>query len=361
MRHLFETSEINDLKLKNRIIRSATWTGMADETGKCTQKLIQYYESLAQGGAGLIVTGHTYVMKSGQAGPRQLGVEGEEAIPMLRALTKAVHRNGGKIIMQLSHAGMYADPKLTGLDAKAVSASKRYTTYRLKELTFECIEEIVQAFAAGALHANAAGFDGVQIHAGHGYLLSQFLSPAYNVRTDGYGGVLGNRAKPLLEIVRRIRKAIGRHYPLLVKLNCQDFLEGGLAVEESLKVGVLLEAEGVDAIEVSGGTRESGRFKSTRTDILCEKDEGYFEFFARRFKQHLKIPIALVGGIRRYETAVRLMQTGAADYIAMSRPFIKEPGFVKRWQSGNTAMVGCVSDNECLSAGLRGTGIVCSR
>lgn len=360
MSHLFETSEINDLELKNRIIRSATWTGMADETGKCTGQLIQYYESLAQGGVGLIVTGHTYVMKSGQAGPRQLGIGREEAIPMLRALTEAVHSNGSRIIMQLSHAGMYADPQLTGMNAKAVSASKRYTPYRLKELTSACIEEIVQAFAAGAQHAEAAGFDGVQIHAGHGYLLSQFLSPAYNVRTDGFGGALENRAKPLLDVVRRIRKALGRHYPLLVKLNCQDFLDDGMTMEESQKVAVILEQEGVDAIEVSGGTRESGRFKSTRTDIFCEKDEAYFEQFARSFKQHLSIPIALVGGIRRHETAVRLLGTGAADYIAMSRPFIREPGFVKRWQSGNTAMVGCISDNECLGMGLRSGGIRCS-
>ncbi len=359
MRHLFETSEINGLELKNRIIRSATWTGMADDSGNCSGQMIQYYESLAQGGAGLIVTGHTYVMKNGQAGPRQLGVDCEEAIPVLRGLTAAVHKSGGRIVMQLSHAGMYADPQLTGLDAKAVSASKRYTPYRLKELTSACIEEIVQAFAAGAQHAEAAGFDGVQIHAGHGYLLSQFLSPAYNVRTDGYGGALENRAKPLMEIVRRIREATGRHYPLLVKLNCQDFLEGGLTVDESQKVAVMLEAEGVDAIEVSGGTRESGKFKSTRTSIVLENDEAYFEQFARSFKQQLRIPIALVGGIRRHETAARLLETGAADYIAMSRPFIKEPGFVKRWQSGNTDMVGCMSDNECLSIGLRGAGIRC--
>lgn len=359
MRHLFETSQINGLELKNRIIRSATWTGMANETGTCTRQLIRYYESLAQGGAGLIVTGHTYVMKDGQAGPWQLGIDREETLPMLRALTEAVHRNGGRIIMQLSHAGMYADPQLTGLDAKAVSAGKHYTSYRLKELTSACIEEIVQAFAAGAQHAEAAGFDGVQIHAGHGYLLSQFLSPAYNVRTDGYGGTSENRAKPVVDVVRRIRKTLGRDYPLLVKLNCQDFLEDGLTVEESLKVAVMLEAEGVDAIEVSGGTRESGKFKSTRTAIISEKDEAYFELFACSFKQHLSIPIALVGGIRRHETAVRLLETGATDYIAMSRPFIREPGFVKRWQSGNTAMAGCGSDNECLSIGLRGDGIRC--
>ncbi len=360
MSHLFEASEINSMELKNRIIRSATWTGMADETGTCTWRLIQYYESLAKGGAGLIVTGHTYVTKSGQAGPRQLGIDGDKAVPMLKALTKVVHLHGGRIVMQLSHAGMYADPQLTGLDIKAVSAKKRPAPDPLKELTLECIEEIAEAFVAGAQRAEAAGFDGVQIHAAHGYLLSQFLSPAYNDRNDSYGGTLCNRAKPLLEIVRRIRKAISRHYPLLVKLNCQDFLDDGLTVEESLKVAVMLEQEGVDAIEVSGGTRESGRFKSTRTDIVCENDEAYFELFARQFKRHLKIPIALVGGIRRYGTAVRLLETGATDYISMSRPFIKEPDFVKRWQSGNTVMVGCISDNECLTAGLDGGGIRCS-
>jgi 2,4-dienoyl-CoA reductase-like NADH-dependent reductase (Old Yellow Enzyme family) len=358
---LFEASAINGMELKNRIVRSATWTGMADERGRCTPQLIRFYKSLAEGGAGLIVTGHTYVEKSGQAGPRQLGIDGEEAIPILRALTRAVHGSGGRIVMQLSHAGMYADPSLTGVEAEAVSANKRHASYPVKELTAEGIEEIVEAFAAGAQRAEAAGFDGVQLHAGHGYLLSQFLSPAYNVRTDGYGGALANRAKPLLEIVRRIREALGRDYPLLVKLNCQDFLDDGITVEESLKVAVMLEQEGVDAIEVSGGTRESGRFKSTRTGIVSEGDEAYFEEFAPRFKQHLKIPITLVGGIRRYETAVRLLETRAADCIAMSRPFIKEPGFVRRWQSGNTAMVGCLSDNECLGEGLRGCGIRCTR
>ena len=361
MSHLFEASEINGMELKNRIIRSATWTGMADESGECSPQLIRYYKSLAKGGAGLIVTGHTYVMKSGQAGPRQLRIDSEAVIPMLRTLTEAVHRNGGKIVIQLSHAGMYADPQLTRLEAKAVSKSKHYTSYPLKELTSECIEEIIQAFVAGARYAEAAGFDGVQLHAAHGYLLSQFLSPAYNIRNDGYVGSLVSRAKPLLEIVRRIREAVGRHYPLLVKLNCQDFLDGGLTVEESLKVAVMLETEGVDAIEISGGTRESGRFKSTRTGIVCEKDEAYFEEFARCFKQNLKIPVALVGGIRRYETAVRLLQTGAADYIAMSRPFIREPDFVKRWQSGDTALVDCRSDNKCLEPGLKGHGIRCCR
>jgi 2,4-dienoyl-CoA reductase-like NADH-dependent reductase (Old Yellow Enzyme family) len=361
VRHLFEPSQLNGMELKNRIIRSATWTGMADDTGRCSRQLIRYYESLAKGGAGLIVTGHAYVTKDGQAGPRQLAIDSDEAIPALRELTEAVHGSGGRIVMQLSHAGMYADPQLTLLDARAVSVNTRYTRPRSRELTPECIELIVQAFVAGARHAEAAGFDGVQIHAAHGYLFNQFLSPAYNLRQDGYGGELHNRSKPLLAVVRGIRASIGRNYPVLVKLNSQDFVEGGLTIEDSLTVAVMLEQEGVDAIEVTGGTRESGRLKSTRTSIVSEEDEAYFEHRARRFKERLRIPIVLVGGIRRHETAVRLLDTGAADYVAMSRPFIREPDFVNRWRSGNTAMVDCTSDNGCLALGLGSGGIRCSR
>jgi 2,4-dienoyl-CoA reductase-like NADH-dependent reductase (Old Yellow Enzyme family) len=253
--------------------------------------------------------------------------------------------------MQLSHAGAYAVPSCSGFAVAAVSAGARHGDARTRELTPASIERIVEAFAAGARRAAAAGFDGVQVHAAHGYLLSQFLSPAYNLRADEYGGELENRARPLVAVIRRIRAVVGGRFPLLVKLNSQDFLE----------VGAMLEREGVDAIEISGGTRESGKFKSTRTGIAAERDEAYFERAAREFKRRLQIPIALVGGIRRHETAVRLLSTGAADYVAMSRPFIAEPDFVARWRSGDTAMVACVSENACLAQGLNGAGIRCSR
>ncbi|MBU5613867.1 NADH:flavin oxidoreductase [Geomonas azotofigens] len=358
---LFERTEINGMELRSRIVRSATWTGLADETGGCSQQLIRFYETLARGGAGLLVTGHAYVSREGQAGPRQLGVDSDAAVPMLARLTQAVHRNGGRVVMQLSHAGLYADTALTGLPAKAVTAGKRYSRHQVEELTSEEIEGIVRAFAAGARRARRAGFDGVQLHAAHGYLLNQFLSPAYNVRTDGYGGDLHNRVKPLLEIVRRIRGVLGKGFPLLVKLNCHDFLADGLTESDAVQVAAMLEKEGVDAIEVSGGTRESGAFKSARAGIVSEQDEAYFEPFARLFKERLNIPVILVGGIRRYATAKRLVETGAADYVAMCRPFIKEPGFVCRWRSGDTATVRCVSDNECLGVGLTGSGIGCSR
>lgn len=359
MPELFEKTEINGMTLNNRVIRSATWTGLADETGLCTSRLIDYLVTLARGGVGLIVTGHAYVLKNGQAGPRQLAVDRDAVLPGLQLLTEAVHDNGGKIVLQLSHSGIYGDSGVSGLTPSAVSAKTDVVPYPVDELSGKGVEGIIDAFVAGAKRAFIAGFDGVQIHAGHGYLLSQFLSPAYNTRSDRYGGNLAARATVLLEIVRRIRRCVGLHYPLLVKLNCRDFLQNGLSRDESLQIGGWLEKAGVDALEVSGGTRESGAFKSTRTGIFRERDEAYFEEYARLFKRHLGIPVVLVGGIRSYQTAVRLLGTGAADYVALSRPFIKEPGFVKRWQSGDTAPVACISDNECLGEGLRGAGIGC--
>lgn len=359
MPELFETTTLNGMKLSNRFVRSATWTGLAEDDGTCSQRLIDLLVELARGGVGMIVTGHSYVMKNGQAGPRQLAIDRDDVIPALQQLTAAIHGSAGKIVMQLAHAGMYGTPALSGQMPLAVSAGATFVLHPLQELTPEAVETIIAAFVTAASRARQAGFDGIQLHAGHGYLLNQFLSRAYNTRSDQYGGAVANRAEPLLEIVRRTRAVVGSTYPILVKLNSQDYLENGLHLDESLEIGRLLENAGVDAIEISGGTRESGKFKSTRTGILMEHDEAYFEEAARLFRKNLGIPIIQVGGIRRYETAERLLESGAADYIAMSRPFICQPDIVNRWRKGETQSSECLSDNECLVLGLNGDGIRC--
>lgn len=347
------------MTLANRFVRSATWTGLAEDDGTCTVRLIDLLAGLACGGVGLIITGHSYVMKNGQAGPRQLAIDRDEVVPALRRLTAAIHDNGGKIVMQLAHAGIYGVSNLSGQTPLAVSVGGTFVSYPVQELTPEAIETIVDAFVTAASRAQRAGFDGIQLHAGHGYLLNQFLSRAYNTRDDQYGGAIANRAAPLVEIVRRTRTVVGAAYPIMVKLNSQDYLENGLQLDESLKIGRMLENAGVDAIEISGGTRESGKFKSTRTGILKEHDEAYFEEAARLFRKHLGIPIIQVGGIRRYATAERLLNSGAADYIAMSRPFICQPDVINRWYKGETERSECLSDNECLVLGLNDNGIRC--
>jgi len=358
---LFETTQINGLALKNRFVRSATWTGLSQANGKCSMPLIDMYVRLAKGGAGLLITGHAYVQKKGQAGPWQLGIHNESILPGLRSLVNAVHENGAKIVIQLSHAGIYANAKLTGTAPFAISDIKGVVPYPVKEMASEDFDAIIECFVKSALMAKAAGFDGIQLHAAHGYLISQSLSPAYNIRKDQYGGSIENRSLLLLTIVQKIRKTLGNGYPILVKLNSQDFLNDGLKLNDAIKIACLLEKEVVDAIEISGGTRASGDFKSSRTGILADDHEAYFQEAARLFKVNLNIPIILVGGIRSYHVAERLVNSKSADYIAMCRPLIREPELINRWESGDDASTGCISCNGCLAIGLSGKGVRCKR
>ncbi|MDD2737137.1 MAG: NADH:flavin oxidoreductase [Desulfuromonadaceae bacterium] len=359
MRDLFEISEINGMKLNNRFVRSATWTGLGHSNGTCSQRLVDLLVELARGGVGLIITGHAYVQKNGKAGPQQLAIDRDSVIPGLKLLTDAIHEHDGKIIIQLSHSGIYGDPKLSGHVPSSVSNKGTFVSYPVKVLTPGEIERVVASFVIAAERSMKAGFDGIQLHAAHGYLLNQFLSRAYNNRIDGYGGDVVFRAFPLVEIVRRTRKVVGPLYPILLKLNSRDYLENGLELDESLEIAKILENAGVDAIEISGGTRESGHLKSARTGIIDEKDEAYFEEDARAFRKHLGIPVILVGGIRSYETAQRLLSSGATDYISMSRPFICQPNLINKWRSGEVKRSTCLSDNECLGLGLHDNGIRC--
>jgi 2,4-dienoyl-CoA reductase-like NADH-dependent reductase (Old Yellow Enzyme family) len=360
MPELFEETNINGLKLKNRFVRSATWMGLAAMDGTCTSDLIERMVELASGGVGLIITGHAYVQKNGQAGPWQLGVDKDEHIPGLKKLTASVHHAGGKIVIQLAHAGIYSAEHLTGGTPLAVSKPAGGTSHPIKEITDSDIEDIITSFGMAAARAKAAGFDGVQIHAAHGYLLNQFLSPAFNRREDTYGGVLENRARIIVDVVCRIRQILGPNYPVLIKMNARDFLPHGLKLEDAVRVGMMLERKGVAAIEVSGGTRDSGRLKSSRSGISTDADEAYFQNEARQFKAHLNIPVMLVGGIRSYHVAEKVIKNKSADYIAMSRPFIREPGIINRWGNGDFGKSRCLSDRNCLGTGLKGGGVCCT-
>jgi 2,4-dienoyl-CoA reductase-like NADH-dependent reductase (Old Yellow Enzyme family) len=229
-----------------------------------------------------------------------------------------------------------------------------------KEMSKEEIAEIVIAFSDAAARAKEAGFDGVQIHAAHGWLLSQFLSPFFNRRTDEYGGSLENRSRVVLEVTKNIREAVGGDFAVLVKINSDDFLPGGFNTDEMLKVSVMLEKAGVDAIEVSGGTigalltgNIDGSFSpASRKDI-------YYREAAQRLKEKVKIPVMLVGGIRTFETADEIIKTGVADYISICRPLIREPGLIKRWKSGDLRKSECVSDSACFQPGMEGKGVHC--
>ncbi|MCD6486578.1 MAG: NADH:flavin oxidoreductase [Syntrophobacterales bacterium] len=360
MSKLFESSTINSMDLPNRFVRSATWEGMAAEDGSVTQKLIDAMVDLAGGGVGLIISGHSYVRPEGQGSPRQLGIYKNGLIHGLREMTSAVHSCGGRIVMQLSHAGYFASGQSTGQPLFVVSDFDGLPTgLPRKEITERDIIKIVRSFADTAWRAKSAGFDGVQIHSAHGYLLSQFLSPAFNKRRDEYGGNVHNRARIHLEIYHAVREVVGRDYPVLIKMNCRDFVENGMDLDESLQVARLLANAGFDAIELSGGTFTSGRLSPCRSKIDSPDREAYFREEASVFKKKIDTPLILVGGIRSIEVAGQLVEDGVAEYISMSRPLIREPDLINRWKSGDRRKAECDSDNLCFGPGIKGDGIYC--
>jgi len=359
MSKLFEKTKINGLTLENRFVRSATWEGMAADDGAVTPKLTETMVNLAIGGVGLIITGHAYVEKRGQAGQWQLGICGDGHTGGLTEMVDAVHGAGGKIVAQLAHSGIWADPALTGTSPMAPSPVEGVTQHPIEEMTPDTIAEVAEAFGNAAGRAKEAGFDGVQIHSAHGYLLSQFLSPFFNRREDGYGGAVENRVRIHREVLSAVRSRVGTDYPVLIKINTGDFIEGGLEVSDAVTAGKYLEADGLDAIELSGGTGLSGKLSPIRTGIRKPSDEGYFRDAAVAFKKEISIPLILVGGLRSFETAEQMVDSRIADYISMSRPFIREPGLISRWRSGDRSKATCLSDSRCFVPARAGKGIYC--
>ena len=360
MQKLFQETAINGMRLSNRFIRSATWEGLATPDGACTDRLVDVVERLAEGGVGLIITGHGYVSREGQAGPWQMGYYDDALLPGLENLARAAHRHGSRIAAQLAHAGAHAAAKLSGQEAVGPSAAHNDGSPTCREMGLSDIERVVRAFAEAATRARRPGFDAVQIHAAHGYLLSQFLSPAMNRRSDEYGGSLANRSRIVLQIVHAAREAVGREYPILIKLNSEDFIEHGFSVEEMLDLSGQLERDGIDAVELSGGTlNDASRYSPVRPGAIPREKEGYYRDAARRFKERVRLPLALVGGIRSREVAEQLVAEGVADYIALSRPLICEPDLVKRWRSGDRSASACLSDNRCFRPAISGEGLRC--
>ena len=360
MSRLFESTSIKNMVLANRFVRSATWEGLATDDGAVTPRLIDVQTQLARGGVGLIISGHTYVSREGQAGNWQLGVYADELINGLTDMARIVHAAGGKIALQLAHAGSHAASRITGLEPIGPSVMETDSGPVGREMTIEDIREVTEAFARAAARAQSAGFDAVQIHAAHGYLLSQYLSSYFNKRTDDYGGSIENRARLPVQVLKAIRKAVGSEFPVLIKLNSEDFLPGGLTVENMIRAAAMFEEAGIDAIEMSGGTFLSGKNSPSRAGKSgFGKPEVYYEAAARAYKSEVSTPLMLVGGIRTIEMAETLVVSGTADYISLCRPLIREPDIVNRWKSGDRRPARCVSDSGCFAPGFKGKGVSC--
>ena len=341
---LFEPLKIGSLELRNRIIRSATTSYWSDKQGIVRSEIIDLYRRLAKGGVGLIIKGHLYVKDSGKAHVGMAGISNDYHIPKLRELTAEVHRNDGKIIAQLNHAGIYS------IVDKAGPSQYKVKTNKARTLSSEEIHDIIEDFGEAADRAIAAGFDGVQIHGAHGYLISQFLSRLANRRNDEWGGNLENRMRLLLEVYNAIRARVGGNVPVLLKINCDDFSPNGFTIEDSVKVAEAICKRGLQAIEVSGGgigRKEDLRDRARSSDP--ELDEASFAGHAAKIRRATQpTPMALVNSIRSIKCMEVIIKKDLADLISLSRPFIKEPDLVKRLERGQKAAT-CTSCDVCIS------------
>jgi 2,4-dienoyl-CoA reductase-like NADH-dependent reductase (Old Yellow Enzyme family) len=359
MRTTFEQSSINGMTLQNRLVRSATWEGMCDIDGKPTDKLVSFYRDLAQGGVGLIISGYTFVRPEGKQLPGKMGIHTDNFADAMQELTAGVHQAGGKICIQLVHAGGQSDSANAGRQPLAPSAIQidQYPEMPA-ELTLPEIKDIIIAFGAGALRAKDWGFDAVQLHGAHGYLINQFLSPLTNRRDDEYGGSVDNRCRFLLETYNSVRTSVGPDYPVMIKLNGSDNLDGGLSIDDAVYAAKVLDSKGIDAIEVSAGTPASGDQSPARTKINSPEKEAYNLDLAKRIKSAVNCSVMVVGGFRSYEMVEQTIRE-TADYVSMARPFIREPDLAKRWQQGDRSPARCISCNSCFMPGIKEGGIYC--
>jgi 2,4-dienoyl-CoA reductase-like NADH-dependent reductase (Old Yellow Enzyme family) len=360
---LFDKTAIKSLEIGNRAIRSATWEGAADSLGFVTDRVVDIYDNLARGDIGLIVSGFQYVMANGVAISSQVGNYSEAQLAGLARLAATAHSRGAKIMAQLVHGGSKSDPALFPEEGEIWAPSAvpdPWTGRTPREMTNGEIAALLEAYASAASRAQRGGFDGIQLHAAHGYGINQFLSGACNRRGDGYGGEPGKRYRFLGELLEAVRGAVGRDYPLFIKLSGNDFYEGGLSPEESLYIGRRLAEDGADCLEVSAGSKASGNgMVPSRTNILREEDEAYLSGLAGWFRGALRIPVITVGGIRSPKVIEKILSQGFADYVALSRPFIREPELIRRWRCGDLRKSACVSCNGCYETGLQGLGISC--
>lgn len=361
MKTLFDQTKLAGISLKNRSVRSATWEGLADRDGHVTPKLVDIYRDLANGNVGLIISSYMYVAPEGKQNLGQLSVVDDSSVPGLTRLAKCVHEEGGSLVAQLVHCGGQANREVSGLSPVAPSAvSDKVYREIPQHLTLKDLERVKESFVNAALRIQKSGFDGIQLHGAHGYLLSQFLSPLRNRRSDLYGGSLENRCRFTLEVFEDMQAAVGSNFPIMIKINGSDFQEGSVTIEDSEYLVSRLAAAGIAAVEVSGGKPGSRRLGAVRPNISDREDEAYFLDLVKAIRKVVpKVPLMLVGGLRSIEVMEEILNDGFADYFSMSRPLIREPDLLKRWLSGDRRKADCQSCLGCFRPARKGEGIRC--
>ncbi len=348
MKSLFDETTLHGMRLKNRFVRSATCMRMADMKGHLTDKLRGVYETLAKGGIGMIITGYAFVLQEEQPSPYMLGIYDDTFIPEYRAFTDRLHDLGSRVVLQIVYGGTNTSFRPEGRVIWGPSAvTNKQSGVTARAMTEGDIRTVVRAFGAAAARAQAAGFDGVQIHGAHGYLISQFLNPYYNRRTDGYGGSWEGRGRILFEVYDEIRRCVGEAYPVLLKINADDFEEDGLAFEDTRAICKELDRRGIDAVELSGNLGRAQALLGTTWHGYALHPEAYFKEHAARLAEALTAPVMVVGGLREWDVVESLLQETKIAYFSLSKPLLYEPDLIARWQRGDRARAKCIDCGNC--------------
>jgi 2,4-dienoyl-CoA reductase-like NADH-dependent reductase (Old Yellow Enzyme family) len=368
------------MQIHNRFVRSGTYEGLAKENGEVTDKMIKMYNTLARGDIGLIITGISYIHTNGKCGAHQTGIHSDEMIPGLKKLANAIHQEGGKIAIQIAHGGLQSSKKL--VPEKPIAPSSRIrnpiTLIKPKKMNENEIKESIKAYSEATRRGIEANADAVQIHAAHGYLINQFLSPFFNLRSDKWGGSDEKRFQFLKEIILEVKKVLTKEKALLVKFNSNDFTKKeGITPPLAAKYAEWLRKLGIDGLELSCGTGHFSMFNVMRGEVpvneisralprwqrpfakmMMKKLVGKYDFTneynleaAMAIKSSLgDIPLILVGGIRRFSSMEQIIKHNHADCVSMCRPFIREPHLVKKFKEGKKSSAACISCNKCAAA-----------
>ncbi len=372
---VFTPGRIAGFELRNRTIRSGCFEGLCQE-GQVTDGLIEHHRRVAEGGIGMTTVAYCSVTFDGRAFGHEMWMR-DEILPDLKRLTDAVHQEGAGASIQLGHCGFFASSSEIGM--RPLGASRKFCLFRLsicRSMSEEQIEEKTDDFARSARKAKEAGFDAVEIHAGHGYLLSQFLSPWTNHRKDRYGGSLENRMRFPAAVIRRVRETVGEDFPILVKMNQRDGFKGGLELEDAIQVAKRFEAEGASAIIPSCGFTARTPLYMMRGHVPTMEMAGnqtnpllrlglilfgrfmvqtypfepmYLIDGARKFKDALNIPVVYIGGILSLDDMERAMNEGF-EFVEIGRATVRDPDFIKRLQAGEIRESDCDHCNRCIAA-----------
>ena len=330
MKNLFEPVELKNLTVRNRLIRSATWEAIANPDGSLKKEAYGIYSELAKGGVGAIITGFTSVAPHDHSSDGTMRLCDDSLIPQYRKLVDVIHAEGCPVITELALGDYYRE------------ANGRYTQVEIDDMRTDVVRLVIQRFVDAAVRAEAAGFDGVQLHAAHFFFLSRFISPAANHRTDEYGGTTENRSRILLEIMDGIRASAPTLH-ITIKINSSDFIFGGLDKTECIAVCKLLDQTGIDSIEISGnGTSVGG--------IKAHVNEGYFAPVAAAVAEEVNCPVIVVGGFRSMDTMEAVLNNTKIGFISLSRPLIREPDLPSKMKAGANTVSKCVSCNRCYSS-----------